>query len=168
VHGSTCHLVSVAVAVAVACLAVASTAGTAAGAKRPHVSARVANETLIVTADGGDPHIALRLVAGAPDELEIDADGDGRADYRFDRGRFDLILVDAGQGRGSVSIDESNGAFTDAIPTLIECRAGRQQLVQAGVAGRLELRTNGRFAPLCSARPRIRQVAAAPARGAGG
>jgi Ca2+-binding RTX toxin-like protein len=64
--------------------------------------------------------IALRLQAGQPGVLEIDVGDDGSADFTFDRPSVAAIDVDARDGDDSVRIDESQGAFTDAIRTTID------------------------------------------------
>jgi Ca2+-binding RTX toxin-like protein len=69
--------------------------------------------------DAGD-NIALRLQAARPDVLDVDLDDDGSADFSFDRARFTEIAVNAKSGDDVVRIDESNGVFTDTIPTTID------------------------------------------------
>jgi Ca2+-binding RTX toxin-like protein len=64
--------------------------------------------------------IALRLQAGEPGTLQVDVGDDGTADFSFDRSEITKIAVDAGAGNDNVRIDESNGAFTDTIPTTID------------------------------------------------
>ena len=141
---------------AAAAALVAALVADAADARPANVSAEVRNASLVVTATGSSPRITLRLAAHAPGKLEIDAGDDGVADYRFDRRRLELILVDAGPGNGLVRIDESNGVFTNTIPILIECRTGRQHLVQASPL-RFEL-TAHRRPPACVAQPRVEQL----------
>jgi Ca2+-binding RTX toxin-like protein len=64
--------------------------------------------------------IALRLHAGEPGTLEVDVRDDGSADFSFERDKVARITVNAKAGNDAVRIDESNGAFTDAIPTTID------------------------------------------------
>ena len=64
--------------------------------------------------------VALRLQAGLPGVIEIDVGDDGSADFSFDRASVAAIDVDARDGDDIVRIDESQGAFTDAIPTTID------------------------------------------------
>src|SRR5438093_8267761 len=64
--------------------------------------------------------IVLRLQAGEPGILQVDVGDDGSADFSFARERVARIAVDAGAGDDLVRIDESNGAFTDTIPTTID------------------------------------------------
>jgi Ca2+-binding RTX toxin-like protein len=69
--------------------------------------------------DAGDK-IALRLAAGEPGILQVDVGDDGSADFSFKRERIAAIAVNAAAGDDLVRIDESNGVFTDSIPTTID------------------------------------------------
>ena len=75
----------------------------------------------VLTIEGteGSDKIALRLEQGDASILQVDVGDDGSADFSFERGRIAAIAVDAGAGDDVVRIDESNGAFTDSIPTAI-------------------------------------------------
>jgi Ca2+-binding RTX toxin-like protein len=64
--------------------------------------------------------IALRLQAGDPGVLQVDVGDDGSADFNFERADVARIAVDAAEGNDLVRIDESNGVFTDSIPTTID------------------------------------------------
>src|SRR6266567_1989206 len=64
--------------------------------------------------------IALRLQAGDAGVLQVDVGDDGSADFSFERARVTSIAVDAAAGDDGVRIDDSNGAFTDSIPTTID------------------------------------------------
>ena len=64
--------------------------------------------------------IALRLKAGDPGTLQVDFGDDGSTDFSFARNEIAKIAVDARAGNDRVRIDDSNGAFTDAIPTAID------------------------------------------------
>ena len=64
--------------------------------------------------------IALRLKAGDPGTLQVDFGDNGSADFSFARNKIAKIAVDARAGNDRVRIDDSNGAFTDAIPTTID------------------------------------------------
>ena len=75
-------------------------------------------ELTIVGTEASDK-IALRLQSGQPGVLEVDVGDDGSADFSFARDRVAMIAVDAAAGDDLVRIDESNGAFTDSIPTTI-------------------------------------------------
>jgi len=63
--------------------------------------------------------IALRLKAGDPGTLQVDFGNDGSADFSFARNKIAKIDVDARAGDDLVRIDESNGVFTDSIPTTL-------------------------------------------------
>jgi Ca2+-binding RTX toxin-like protein len=64
--------------------------------------------------------LALRLQSGQPGVLQVDVGNDGSADFSFARERVATIAVDAAAGDDLVRIDESNGVFTDSIPTTID------------------------------------------------
>jgi Ca2+-binding RTX toxin-like protein len=64
--------------------------------------------------------IALRLKAGDRGTLQVDFGDDGSADFSFARDKIAKIAVDARAGNDRVRIDDSNGTFTDAIPTAID------------------------------------------------
>ena len=67
-----------------------------------------------------DDRIALFLKPGDPGTLQVDVDGDGTADESVPRAEITSISVDPGRGDDIVRIDESNGLFTDTIPTTAE------------------------------------------------
>jgi Ca2+-binding RTX toxin-like protein len=73
--------------------------------------------------------VALRLQSGQPGVLQVDVGDDGSADFSFERERVATIAVDAEAGDDLVRIDESNGAFTDSIPTTIDGGAGNDTIV---------------------------------------
>jgi Ca2+-binding RTX toxin-like protein len=72
--------------------------------------------------------IALRLQAGQPGTLQIDVGDDGSADFSFARSEVAKIAVQAKAGNDLVRIDESNGLFTDAIPTTIDGGEGNDTI----------------------------------------
>ncbi len=77
--------------------------------------------------------IAIRLQADDPSTLQVDVGDDGSADFSFERNRVAKIIVDAGAGDDQVRVDESNGVFTDTIPTTIDGGDGNDDL--AGGSG---------------------------------
>ncbi|HSB38682.1 MAG TPA: calcium-binding protein [Gaiellaceae bacterium] len=77
--------------------------------------------------------IALRLKAGDPGILQVDVGDDGSADFSFKRKHVTRIAVDARAGDDVVRVDESNGVFTDTIPTRIDGGDGNDSL--AGGSG---------------------------------
>jgi Ca2+-binding RTX toxin-like protein len=64
--------------------------------------------------------IALRLQAGNSDILQIDVGDDGSADFSFQRNAIAKIAINSRAGGDLVRIDESNGPFTDSVPTTID------------------------------------------------
>ena len=114
-------------AVAVAAV-IAGTAGLVAGqgnaaasSKRRNLGhANVHHGVLRVRGTRASDAIALRLKAGDPGTIQVDFGDDGSADFSFARNRIARIAVDARAGDDRVRIDDSNGAFTDTIPTTID------------------------------------------------
>jgi Ca2+-binding RTX toxin-like protein len=76
-------------------------------------------ELTIVGTEASDK-LALRLQSGQPSVLQVDVGDDGSADFSFARERVATIAVDTAAGDDLVRIDESNGVFTDSIPTTID------------------------------------------------
>jgi Ca2+-binding RTX toxin-like protein len=131
-------------AVAVAA-AVASVSGIVAGqgnaapvrhsakASRTHKTDKFKHPKLkhgVLTVEGTDASdkIALRLQAGQAGVVEVDVGDDGSADFSFARDRIAKIVVDAGAGDDLVRIDDSSGAFTDSIPTIIDGGEGNDTI----------------------------------------
>ena len=77
--------------------------------------------------------ITLRLKAGDPSTLQVDVGDNGSADFKFALAKISAIAVDAGGGNDVVRIDESNGVFTDKIPTILAGGPGDDTL--AGGSG---------------------------------
>jgi Ca2+-binding RTX toxin-like protein len=102
-------------------------AGTASAKSK--VKSKVHKGTLMVTGTNGDDTIVLRLGAGDPNDLEVDVGGDGTADASFNRADFDHIVVEARKGDDTVSIDESNGMFTDTEVTTLDGGRGNDTLL---------------------------------------
>jgi Ca2+-binding RTX toxin-like protein len=86
--------------------------------------------TLTVNGTGADDKITLRLAAGDPDTLEVEGNG---ASFDFKRSHVANIVVDGAGGDDTVGIDESNGVFTDTIPTILDGGDGNDTL--AGGSG---------------------------------
>jgi Ca2+-binding RTX toxin-like protein len=91
-------------------------------AKFPHP--KLKHGVLRIKGTRASDAIALRLKAGDPDTLQVDFGDNGSADFSFARNRIAKIAVDARAGNDRVRIDDSNGAFTDTIPTTIDGRDG--------------------------------------------
>jgi Ca2+-binding RTX toxin-like protein len=92
------------------------------------VEGKIHHGTLTVTGTSGDDRLALRLRAGDPNTLEVDAGGYRSDSLRFDRRRFNAIVVNAGDGSDAVSIDETNGAFTNTDATTLNGEGGNDTL----------------------------------------
>jgi len=97
----------------------------------PHV--RLAHHILRVRGTEANDAIALRLAAGNPAVVQVDIGDDGSADFSFPRAAIQRIKVGARGGDDHVRIDDTNGAFTDTIPTKID--GGRGNDTIAGGAG---------------------------------
>jgi Ca2+-binding RTX toxin-like protein len=83
---------------------------------------------LIVEGTRAADKIALRLESGQAGTLQVDVGDDGSPDFSFDRSKIARIAVNARAGNDAVRIDESNGAFTDTIPTAIAGGAGNDTI----------------------------------------
>jgi Ca2+-binding RTX toxin-like protein len=75
---------------------------------------------LRITGTKASEKLALRLQAGDPGTLQVDVGDDGSGDFSFERNKIAKITIKAKGGNDLVRIDESNGAFTDSIPTTID------------------------------------------------
>ena len=140
---------------AIAVAAVAAAAGIAAGhgsaasaanaGKPPYPShaakfkqPKLKAGTLTIKGTNAGERIALRLAMGDPGVLQVDVGDDGSADFSFARADVAKIALDARGGNDAVRIDESNGVFTDSIPTTIDGGNGNDNL--AGGSGAETLR----------------------------
>ena len=90
---------------------------------------RLQNGVLSVAGTSANDTITLRLQKGQPGTLLVDIVNDGTAEFSFNRADVKDIEVDARSGDDSVTIDESNGIFTDSIPTTIDGGSGDDRLV---------------------------------------
>jgi Ca2+-binding RTX toxin-like protein len=130
------HFLSVAAAaVAVATAALLPAQGAAAPPPKQlgpaHV--RLDHHTLRVRGTEANDAIALRLAAGDPGVVQVDLGDDGTADFSVPRAEIEKISIEGRGGNDRVRIDDSNGAFTNAIPTMID--GGRGNDTIAGGAG---------------------------------
>jgi Ca2+-binding RTX toxin-like protein len=75
---------------------------------------------LMVKGTHASDKLALRLQPGDPGTLQVDVGDDGSGDFSFERNKIAKITIKAKGGNDLVRIDESNGAFTDSIPTTID------------------------------------------------
>jgi Ca2+-binding RTX toxin-like protein len=126
---------------AAAAVVVAAAAGIAAGQGNaaPHEFKGTSLENGVLTVNGtnASDNIALRLQAGQPGILQVDVGDDGSADFDFARATVARIAVNGGNGDDFVLIDESNGVFTDSIPTTIDGGNRNDDLVGGSGAGTL-------------------------------
>jgi Ca2+-binding RTX toxin-like protein len=94
---------------------------------------RLAHQALRVHGTNANDAIALRLAAGDPAVLQVDLGDNGSADSSFPVAAIDRISVESQGGDDRVRIDDTNGAFTNAIPTTIDGGTGNDTI--AGGAG---------------------------------
>jgi Ca2+-binding RTX toxin-like protein len=99
--------------------------------------ARLANHTLRVRGTDANDALALRLAAGNPAVVQVDLGDNGSADFSFPRAAIESISVKTRGGDDRVRIDDTNGAFTNAIPTKIDGGPGNDTI--AGGAGAEQL-----------------------------
>src|SRR5439155_2234641 len=105
----------------------------AAKASQAHKADRFKHPKLrhgVLTIEGTEASdkIALRLQAGDPGVLQVDVGDDGSADFSFERARVTSIAIDATGGDDNVRTDDSNGAFTDTMPTTIDGGPGNDTI----------------------------------------
>ena len=129
-----------ALSAAAAGVAVAAAAAyPAQGAAAPHrhdlepARVRLEHHTLRVHGTEASDAIALRLAAGDPTVVQVDLGDDGSADFSFPRAQIEKIRVEARGGDDRIRIDDTFGAFTNAIPTRIDGGPGNDTI--AGGAG---------------------------------
>ena len=94
----------------------------------PSVKARIKGLQLTVSGSPVADVIVLRLAGHDPTILEVDGNGDGSADFSFDRARFSNIEVTGAGGNDTIRIDESSGPFTDEHLTALDGGAGNDSL----------------------------------------
>ena len=92
------------------------------------IRVRLDNGTLRVQGTEANDAIALRLAPGDPTVVQVDLGDDGTADFSFPKAAIENIKVAAHGGDDRVRIDDTNGAFTDAIPTRIEGGPGNDTI----------------------------------------
>jgi Ca2+-binding RTX toxin-like protein len=135
-----------AVAVAAVAAGLMAGSGTAASfradASHSHGKAKFKHPKLRhgeLTIEGTDANdtIALRLKAGQPNVLEVDVGNDGAADFKVKLKHVETIVVEAEDGNDHVLVDETNGAFTDRIPTTLDGGDGNDDLAGGSGAERL-------------------------------
>jgi Ca2+-binding RTX toxin-like protein len=118
----------IATAVAVVAALVVPVGSSASNDKIDGVRAEIKRGTLEVKSGDQDNAVALRLKAGDPTRVQVDAGDDGTDDFSFARTALIAINVKTGDGNDSVRIDDANGAFTNSIPTTIAGGDGNDTL----------------------------------------
>jgi hemolysin type calcium-binding protein len=99
-----------------------------AKAKVDGIQASIGKGTLYVKGGDGGQRVALRLKSGDSSTIQVDAGDNGSADFSFDRADVQAIKVKMGDGNDSARIDDSNGAFTNTIPTALSGGDGNDAL----------------------------------------
>ena len=126
-HGRPVRLITASAVLGLAALA----SPAVSGASTHHVQdvrAKLTRDgTLQVNGGHRDNAVALRL--GDRTQIQVDVGDDGSADFTFARNEVRDINVSMGSGNDAVRIDDSNGAFTDTIPTTIAGGAGDDSLI---------------------------------------
>ena len=79
--------------------------------------------------NGGHRANAVALRLGDRTQVQVDVGDDGSADFTFARSDLRAIEVNMGSGSDAVRVDDTNGAFTDSIPTTIAGGAGDDSLI---------------------------------------
>jgi len=90
------------------------------------VRAKLVHGTLEVKGGPQGNAVALRL--GDRTQVQVDVGDDGSADFSFARSDLRAINVTMGNSDDAVRIDDTNGAFTDSIPTTIAGGGGDDSL----------------------------------------
>jgi len=114
-------------------MAAAYPQGAAARTRVERAHVRLADHRLRVRGTEANDVIALRLKAGDPAVVQVDLGDDGTADFSFPRAAIGNISIKGRGGDDRLRIDDSNGAFTNAIPTRIAGGPGNDTI--AGGAG---------------------------------
>jgi hypothetical protein len=128
----------------VAALATLGGVAAASGAAAPGHFKKPKLHHGVLAIEGSDAgeQIALRVQSGDSAVLQVDVGDDGSPDFSFNRERITSIVVDARAGDDLVRIDDSNGSFTDSIPTTIEGGDGND-MIDGGKGGETLLGGDG-------------------------
>jgi len=121
--GRRARLAAWAAVVAAAAVVIGAPAPGRAGAlKAPRLEAGI----LEIAGTSASENFALRLREGEPGILQV---VDGPTVFEFTRADITRIELDARSGDDIVRIDETNGVFTNTVPTTIDGAAGDDTLV---------------------------------------
>ena len=126
-NGRPFRLVSTVAVLGLAAIASPAVAG-ASNHKVQDVRAKLTHDgTLEVNGGPRADTVALRL--GDRTQIQVDVGDDGSGDFAFARSDVRAIKVNMGNGDDAVRVDDTNGAFTDSIPTTIAGGAGDDSLI---------------------------------------
>ena len=95
----------------------------AAKKTKPKVKASVQRGQLNVLGTARGDRITLRLKRGDTSRLQVDVGGNGSAEFTFRRSRFNRIVVHAGNGADTMSVDETYGVFVNTEATTLSVTA---------------------------------------------
>ena len=104
----------------------------AAKKAKPKVKAFVHRGQLNVLGTTRGDRITLRLKRGNTSRLQVDVGGNGSAEFTFNRSRFNRIIVHAGSGSDTLSVDESYGVFVNREATTLFGDGGIDVIVGNG------------------------------------
>ncbi len=104
----------------------------AAKKPKPKVKAFVHRGQLNVLGTARGDRITLRLKRGNTSRLQVDVGGNGSAEFTFNRSRFNRIVVHAGSGSDTLSVDESYGVFVNREATTLFGDGGSDVIVGNG------------------------------------
>jgi Ca2+-binding RTX toxin-like protein len=99
---------------------------------KPKVKAFARRGQLNVLGTARGERITLRLKRGNTSRLQVDVGGNGSAEFTFNRSRFNRIIVHAGSGSDTLSVDESNGIFVNREATTLFGDGGSDVIVGNG------------------------------------
>jgi hypothetical protein len=122
------HLIAALAVLAALAAALRGASRSYASEKVNGVQASVKKGTLYVKGGDGGQQVAVRLKAGDASTIQVDAGDNGSTDFSFDRSDVHAIKVKMGDGNDSARIDDSNGAFTNTVPTTVSGGDGNDSL----------------------------------------
>jgi Ca2+-binding RTX toxin-like protein len=122
------HLIATATVVVLALAALVAPARSSADPdKVDGVRATLKRGKLDVKSGDQANAVAVRL-SGDQSLIQVDVRDDGQPDFSFARADVDAIRVKMGDGNDSARIDDSNGSFTNTVPTSIAGGDGNDSL----------------------------------------